>query len=242
MDHNERKQAILDQGKHSLSSDFFTKERAFFHKYDENMSPEVAAERYGGMYGTDKDEVLPKRKLEKIWRKFLLQERIDYIVKNNTVSIEDIVNIGIDKFIRTNGWEKAADVPTWRNNVVRVGICPECKDQFIPLIMQTNHGLCKNCRPNFSGKAIKRFVEHVISTSPRYFRAHQDALMDFYIMFYNDSIFRKMFIKDSPTAIEIEEREFELPEWLEEEQEKDLAVAQQRMLDMIPQSDPTDEK
>lgn len=230
-----RREEVQKQGKHKLHKDYMAMERAFFRNYNEDMTDEEMKLRYAGVYGTDRYEAIPKKQLERIWRKFIINERIDYITMNNTVSVDEIVSIGIDKFVKTNGWRRAGDVANWRANTVRVGKCPECNDQFIPMMMQTNHGLCDHCRPAFSVTAIKAFVEHTISTNERYFRAHQDALMDFYIMFYNDRTFRTLFRKGSDSAKEFEEREFVLPEWFLEQQEQDMAVLQQNLLDMVPE-------
>lgn len=229
------REEIMKQGKHKIDPSLLKMEQEFFRNYNEDMTPEEAKDRYAGMYGSDKDKVIPKKHLKKIWSTFITDERIDYITSNNTVSVEEIVSIGIDKFVRTNGWSRSSDVRNWRSNSVRVGKCPECNDQFLPMIMQANHGLCSHCRPKFSVKAIQRFVEHLISTSPRYYLAHRDALMDFYIMFYSDNAFRKLFLKDSETAKEYETREYVVPEWFKEEQQREMDGMQQRLLDMIPE-------
>lgn len=232
----DRKAEIQKQGKHKIEDSTLRMEKEFFRNYDGDMTEEEAKERYAGMYGTDRGYVIPKSQLQRIWKKFILEERIDYITMNNTVSVEEIISIGIDKFVRTNGWMRPGDVPKWRTNVARVGKCPECSDQFIPLLMQTNHGLCNNCRPKFSVKAIKRFVEHTIATNERYFMADKDALMDFYVMFYNDPAFRKLFVKDTESAHLFETREYEIPEWFKEQQAKDIEAMNRQMLDSIPET------
>lgn len=229
----DRRAEIQKQGKHKIEESTLRAEKEFFRNYNEEMTEEEAKDRYAGMYGTDRAYVIPKKQLKQIWKRFVMEERIDYITMNNTVSVDEIIAIGIDKFVRTNGWMRSGDVPRWRSNVARVGKCPECNDQFIPLLMQTNHGLCNHCRPNFSVKAIKRFVEHTISTNERYFRADKDALMDFYIMFYNDATFRKLFIKGSESAEFFETREYVIPDWFKEQQQKDMEVMQQQMLQSI---------
>jgi hypothetical protein len=104
-------------------------------------------------------------------------------------------------------------------------------------MFQTNQGLCNNCRPKFSTKAIRRFVEYVIATNARYEQAHRDAIMDFYIMFYSDDAFRSLFRSGSDSAKEYEEREFEVPEWYKQEQAIEMERMNQRLLDLVPESD-----
>lgn len=232
-----RKEEIRKQGKHIYTAEHAEKEKEFFLNYNENMTEEQARERYeGGMYGTDVTNIIEEKRLRRLWEVFVRQERIDYITANNHTSMDDILDIGIDKFIRTNGWMRKSDVKSWRNNVVRIGTCPECRNEFVPLMMQANHGLCLTCRMDFSTKAIKRFVENVIATNKRYHNAEKDALMDFYIMFYSDPNFRSLFKKDTDTAKEYENLEFEKPQWFIEKQEKEIALAQARMLNEIDES------
>lgn len=182
--------------------------------YDENISKDDYKKRYAGTYAKDSGKRLSKASLKRIWNKFVREERIDFFKAHNTFQIEDIVMIGIDKFINTMGWTKPQHVKSWHNNRIRVGICCHCRDQFIPMIFQANHGLCNNCRPLYSVPAMQNFVKRELANSERYYKARRDMLMDFYIMFYHDSDFRKLFLKDSEMAKELENLEVEMPEWL----------------------------
>lgn len=233
----DRMKEVAAEGKHIVDANNMVDMDTFFKNYNEDMTEEEMKVRYAGMYGKIGDKAIPKQRLKRIWEEFLHTERRDFIIKHNTISVDDIIRIGIDKFVQTLGWKVRSDVSSWRRNVVRVGICPECDDQFIPLMFQTNQGLCNHCRPNFSIKAIKRFIEYVVTVNDRYQHAHHDALMDFYIMFHNDANFRKLFIKDSESANEMETREFEVPDWFKEVQEKEEARLQQRLVDMVEQQD-----
>lgn len=232
-----RKEMVTEEGKHIVTEQDMATAKLFFEWYKEDMSPEEMKARYAGMYGKMRETPMPRRKLERIWDLFLQEERRDFIISHNTMSISEILRIGIDKFVMTLGWEKVSDVATWRNNVVRIGICPECKEQFIPLMFQTNQGLCNNCRPNFSVKAIRRFMEYVIAKNDRYENAHHDALMDFYIMFYNDELFRKLFVKGTDSANQFETQEYELPDWYLKVQEKEEARLNKQMQEMVPEQD-----
>lgn len=228
---------VAKKGLHIVDEHILTKMDDFYANYDDGMSKEEMKKRYAGMYGKLPDKPMSRSRLVRIFERFIQDERRDFIIKHNTISMDDIVTIGIDKFVQTLGWAKPADVKNWRSNVVRLGVCPECGDQFIPLMFQTNQGLCNHCRPNFSVKAIKRFIEYVITTNDRYQEAHHDALMDFYIMFYNDVNFRKLFIKESESAVEMETREFELPDWYEEARKKEEERLQRRLVEMTKEQD-----
>lgn len=226
-----------ERGLHIVTPEITKKAENFFFYYTDEMTHEQMKERYGGMYGKMPEKPLSRSIVKGIWKRFLEEERRDFIIKHNTISMDDIVRIGIDKFFMTLGWNTPAQVHSWRNNVVRIGICPDCDDQFIPLMFQTNQGLCNNCRPKYSTKAIRRFIEYTITTNDRYEEAHRDALMDFYIMFYSDADLRKLFVKDTPSAKEMEEREFEVPEWYKEEQAKEEARLQQRLTEMVKENE-----
>ena len=186
--------------------------------YDPNISQEDFKKKYAGVYAKDEGKRLSKSSMRKIFRKFLKEERIDFF-KHHDFTLQDVVDIGIDKFVYTMGWTKPAKVRRWRNNKVRVGICLHCKDQFLPLIYQTNHGLCHNCRPLYSATAMRNFALAVLSKEKRYENAHRDFLMDFYIMFANDDKLRRSFLKGSDNAMWAENLEVETPEWITNEQE-----------------------
>lgn len=230
-----RKQEVEKLGKHMITTVHMEQIRQFFKDYNENMTEEQALARYAGILGKGRSKVLPRSRLYRIWNRFMEQERRDFIIAHNTMSMDMIMTIGIDKFVRTCGWESPIEVGSWRNNVVRVGVCPECNDQFIPLMFQTNQGLCNNCRPNFSIKAIRRFIEFVTSTNERYANASKDAMMDFYIMFYSDSSFRQLFREGSDSAKEYEEQAFVIPEWFEAEREIEMERLQQQLIEMVPE-------
>lgn len=229
----ERIKDVATKGLHIVTVELMDKVDSFFETYDENMTKEEMKKRYGGMYGKIPNEPIKKSRLVKMFDEFIQTERRDFILKHNTISMDNIVDIGIDKFAMTLGWTKASDVGGWRKNVVRIGACPDCNDQFIPLMFQTNQGLCNNCRPNISVKAIRRFIEYVAATNERYIKAESDLLMDFYIMFYSDRDFRKLFTKGSESAVEMETREFVTPEWFKEAQEKQANRLQQNLIESV---------
>lgn len=230
------KQDIVDQNKHIVRIHHVQAVDTFLEGY-KHWSPEVLEHRYQGMLGTDGKEYLSHSTLVRIWKKFMVEERRDYILRHNTLSMDDLVRIGIDKFIMTNGWKKPSDVSSWRNNVVRIGVCPDCKDQFVPLMFQTNHGLCKTCRVQYNTKAIRKFITNVLATNDRYLNAMDDALMDFYIMFYSDDEFRHLFKKGDPFAEDFAERDIETPEWVKEEEERRMQIMQHKMLEMVPEDE-----
>ena len=182
--------------------------------YDPDMDHEEFKQRYAGLYQKDEGKRLSKSSMRRIWNKFVKEERIRFFEVHNTFNVQQVLAIGVDKFIYTMGWTKPSHVRRWRNNKLRVGICCHCNDQFIPLLFQANHGLCHNCRPLYSVKAIKNYVIRELESSDRYYEAHRDLLMDFYIMFYHDAQLRSLFLKTSDFAQSLEEEELEVPEWV----------------------------
>jgi hypothetical protein len=185
----------------------------FVLDYKEDITEEEFKERYAGMYQKDNGKRLSKRSLQKIWNKFIREERVDFFTSHNTFSLADVFQIGYDKFIYTLGWTKPSHVSRWRNNKVRIGPCCHCNDQFIPLIFQFNQGLCNNCKPKYSIKAIRNYMVTQLNGSKRYYKAKEDLLMDFYIVFYNDKKLRELFLVDSPFAKEYDAMDPEIPEW-----------------------------
>lgn len=161
--------------------------------------------RYAGVIAKDQGERLSPSKISKIWDNFMKYEYRAFLTSHKNLSISTILNIGIDKFIYTLGWRKPSDTASWRNNKVRLGTCCHCEDQFIAMMFQHNHGLCINCRPQYSVPAIRQYILHIMNTSERYENAHHDLLMDFYIMFYHDPQLRQMFLKGTTSAKTLEE-------------------------------------
>jgi hypothetical protein len=186
--------------------------------YDpDNLDHEAFKKRYAGFYQKDNGKRLSKSSMRGIWRRFMTHERHAFLTAHTNLTLYDIGRVGIDKFIITMGWRSKADTKRWRNNKVRIGICCHCQDQFIPMMFQHNHGLCNNCKPLFSSKAMRNFVLDKLHNADRYQHAHRDMLMDFYIMFYSDEQLRKLFLKTDEFAQEWAAKEFEAPEWLPKE-------------------------
>lgn len=168
---------------------------------------------FAGVVAKDEHDRLSVSQIKNIWERFMKTEYRGFLNAHLNLTLEDIMKVGIDKFVYVMGWTKPNDVPSWHNNRLRVGICCHCRDQFIPMILQQNQGLCVNCRSFYSLKAIRNFNIHQLNVSGRYQEASSDLLMDFYIMFYMDEKFRKLFLKGSNSAEEMEAFEEEVPEW-----------------------------
>ena len=158
-------------------------------------------------------ERLSPAKIQNIWNRFMRGEYRAFFQAHTTMSLSDVMDAGVDRFIYTLGWTKPGDVPSWHNNKIRIGLCAHCREQFLPLMFQYNHGLCGNCRSKYSAKAIKNFISHQLNTSKRYDHAQHDMLMDFYILFYNDEQFRKLFKVGTKDASVLEDLESEIPDW-----------------------------
>lgn len=227
------KEKAVDLGKHIFRLEHAKAEDVFFEGYDK-ISDEDFKARHLGIVGSKEVQQPSHATLRRIWKKFVMEERRDYILRQTTVSMDDIMRIGIDKFVVANGWESAKDVSSWRSNSVRMGICSECKDQFLPLMFQFNHGLCKGCRPAYDVTAMQNYLTKVLATNERYVGAMDDAMMDFYIMFYVDEMFRNLFKKENPFAQTMRETVVETPKWLDEEMERRELIMQQKLLEMVP--------
>lgn len=171
---------------------------------------------FAGVISKDEHVRLSVSQIKNTWERFMEREYRAFLNAHLNLTLEDIIKVGIDKFVYVMGWKRPSDVSSWHNNRVRVGTCCHCKDQFIPMMLQHNHGLCANCRPAYSPKAIHNFAVYQVKNSQRYQEASQDLLMDFYIMFYMDEKFRNLFLKDSASAKEMEELVF--PEEAKEEE------------------------
>lgn len=182
--------------------------------------------RYAGFLAKDTGDRLSVSQLNRIWDKFIRDEYRGFLHAHVNITMEQIVSIGIDKFIYVLGWKRPSDVASWHNNKLRIGVCCHCQDQFLPMMLQFNHGLCANCRPHYSAAAIRNFVIRQLNTSERYEKAHHDCLMDFYIMFYHDEKFRSLFIEGTPTAEEWSQWREEVPEWAKPRQNPTNEVEQ----------------
>lgn len=207
--------------KHWLEESLQLQQRADEAETDEEREKALEArtrhlkERFGGILAKDQGDRLSTSQVRNIWKKFMRFEYRDFLKAHTNLSLEEILFVGVDKFVYVLGFKKPSDVHKWRNNKVRVGVCCHCKDQFIPMMMQYNHGLCSNCKPIFSHAAIRNFIIHQLHESDRYHEAHRDMLMDFYIMFYHNDSFRNLFIVGTPSAAEYEAFDEEVPEWVE---------------------------
>lgn len=203
----------------------FLKENEYLQELADNAETEEAQKEalqkntdhfkhfFAGVISKDEHTRLSASQVKNIWERFMKGEYRDFLNAHLNLTLAEIIKIGIDKFIYVMGWKRPTEVTSWHNNRVRVGVCCHCHDQFIPMILQHNHGLCINCRQEYSISAIRKFAIRQLNTSKRYHEASQDLLMDFYIIFYNDEKFRKLFLKDSKYAKEMETYEDELPEW-----------------------------
>lgn len=169
--------------------------------YKTIRSREAWQARHGGLYAKYTEKRMSKQGLIKTFRRFMTYEAKDYFAKH-TIKAEDILRIGIDKFIVANGWSCRSDVVKWRRNRVRLQVCPGCDDQFVPALVQQNHGLCIHCRKDFSNVAIRGYVSRML------YQLEDDAttdqptfLVNFYALFANDKAFRDLFRKDNAFAI-----------------------------------------
>jgi hypothetical protein len=210
----------LDTDTFNLNDKPFT-EAEKLADYHMQMTEEHFQERYGlGKGGSFKR--LSRSAIRSIWRQFIEVERRDFFDVHRHMNVYDVARVGIDKFVYVMGWEKKHDAARWRNNKIRIGICCHCRDQFVMMILQQNHGLCKTCRPLYSSIAIRNFLVKQLWESERYQHAHRDLFMDFFILFYNDVNLRALFWKGSDSAKELEADERPLPDWYDEESGKGM--------------------
>lgn len=171
--------------------------------------------RNAGYLGKDDGERLSVSQMKRIWERFMKDEYRGFLNAHTNLTMEEIIKIGIDKFVISLGWRKPSDIPSWHNNKLRIGVCCSCRDQFIPMMLQYNYGLCGQCKPLYSGTAIRNFIIHQSHLSKRYDGAQHDLLMDFFIMFYHDEPLRNLFLVDSPSAKAWEVENEEVPKSVE---------------------------
>jgi hypothetical protein len=181
--------------------------------YNPDLDDEQFKARYAGLFQYKHRPYISKEKMLEIWNAFQ-SEMPAFLEAHKNLKEEDISKIGIDKFVLTMGWLEIDDVKRWTNNKVRVGYCCHCQDQFVLMILQYNHGLCDKCRPSFSSQAIAEFLKKQMYTE-RYQQSHHDLYMDFFIMFYNDSVFRGLFLKGTDFANNLEQELNQLPEFFQ---------------------------
>lgn len=171
-------------------------------------------ERHGGLYSTYSEKRLSKSGLSRLFRRFLRYEMKAYREAHD-ITLEDILRVGIEQFVVANGWRKVSQVATWRNNKIRLHICPSCNNHFVPAMFQTNHGLCIHCRKDFSDKAIRGYFKRNMDEMKAALVEHENAdeerrskepsfLVNFYILFKNDAMFRDLFRKGDPFAEQCE--------------------------------------
>jgi len=85
--------------------------------------------------------------ITEIWNKFLAEEEKDFKEKCH-FGKEEITKIGIDKFIKANGWMSPDDVSKWRTDALHIMPCPECGEEF-GIFDDNDLGLCLKCLPKF---------------------------------------------------------------------------------------------
>ena len=171
--------------------------------------------RHGGLYSRYSEKRLSRSSLNRIFNRFLRYEHRAYCEAHDIV-LEDILRIGIEQFVVANGWRKVSHVATWRKNKVRLHVCPGCDKQFVPAMYQTNHGLCIHCRKDFSEKAIRGYMQRSIDEMKRSIEeqgledeerrtTEPSFMVNFYILFKHDKLFRDLFRKGDPFAESCEE-------------------------------------
>lgn len=171
--------------------------------------------RHGGLYTRYSEKRLSRSGLARLFNRFLRFEYRAYCATHD-ITLEDILKVGIEQFVVANGWRKVSHVSTWRTNKVRLHVCPGCEGQFVPAMYQTNHGLCIHCRKEFSDKAIRGYVQRSIDEMKRAIQ-EQDGpdeerrtsepsfMVNFYILFKHDKVFRDLFRKGDPFAVSCEQ-------------------------------------
>lgn len=176
-------------------------------EYEPPVGREAWTARHGGLYTKYSDKRLSRSGLARLFRRFLRYEMRAYCEAHD-ITLADILSIGIEQFIVANGWRKVSDVAGWRRNRVRLHVCPSCRDQFVPAMYQTNHGLCIHCRKEFSDKAIRGFILRQMEDASIRGEARQTSepslLVDFYILFNGSAEFRDLFRKGDRFAVDCE--------------------------------------
>lgn len=175
-------------------------------EYSAPVDKESWYARHGGVYSKYSHKRLSKSALSRIFKRFMLHARHDYL-KHQDLTMDDIIRIGVEQFVVANGWLKPKQVDGWVQNRVRIATCAGCDAHFVPALIQVNQGLCRHCRKKYSFPAIRQFmVEQTASNEEAENTKDPSMLVNFHIMFKNDAVFRSLFLKEDEFAIELEAR------------------------------------
>lgn len=203
-----------------LEEEYFNKHKELDYTNDKG--------RIRNVYGTTGKTMNAKR-LKKTWEAFKETELDEFINLNDLITVQDIFDVGIDKFIYSLGVDSPKNVRSWRTHVVRLGVCPECKNEFVPMMIQTNGGVCIKCATKFSFDALRQFIknETQVRLKKEDYSVEKDSpenvLMQVMIMFQKSPLFRSMFKKDTPFVEDL------LKEQATEEKEKKEKAKQQQL-------------
>jgi hypothetical protein len=98
------------------------------------------------------DKIIHKKSEEdyaNIWMAFCINEAKEF---NDTMSYgaDEIIRIGLKKFIDANDWRTVEDVKKWKTDKADVIICKHCNEEFAHLDITGRldlHGICSICAP-----------------------------------------------------------------------------------------------
>ena len=128
---------------------------------------------------------------EKIWEAFENQDEevLKEFKKFHGYGVEEIKDIGWEKFIKAMGWKNSSQIESWRFDRLHNVICPNCRDDFGILEIQAS--LCDNCKDSFYYELVEDF-DTVFKTQ----EADAELLSGTaYFVLYED--FRNLFKKKS---------------------------------------------
>lgn len=141
---------------------------------------------FGTIYKTGKKGRIIVTDLEKrIWIRFRKCEANDF-TKARHISLKEIRRVGIEKFIRANGWKTPQDVTKWRDDLLEVVPCPHCKQDFG--VLDDSLGLCDSC---LTWIDIRKFYEDLYATVSE---EDTEKMSKALVLFYSDPVLRNQYI------------------------------------------------
>lgn len=152
---------------------------------------------------------------EDIWNSFIMNASEDF-EQYMGYGVDEIVEIGENKFIDAYDWCDATDVMSYKTDIIHIIPCVHCRDEFSDV--EQNYGLCEKCQPLYDLTYFEQVVDATSRDVAKEFLAlnpeakvvpatKTEGLAQF---LYNKE-FREMFLNDVLDKRDLERREIDGP-------------------------------
>lgn len=98
----------------------------------------------------------PDDRIEQLW-KFFKDNVAEQFEEYMGYGIEDIERIGVKKLFAIYDWHSEQDIMSYKEDVLKIVICPECKNDFG--VWPSEYGLCADCTPKFNAEKLSEDVD-----------------------------------------------------------------------------------